>query len=54
MPCAVLCCGAEELWRHLGQCGVDREDPDAAETFGKHPKKILEIMEHSRSARRDM
>lgn len=43
-------CPADELWRHLGQVGLQREDPDAAAPFGngRHPSKILETMEHSR------
>jgi hypothetical protein len=40
---------AEELWRHLQQLGIEREDQDAAVPFGKHPTKIIESMEHSRS-----
>lgn len=41
---------ADELWRHLGQLGMERDDPDAAEPFGgRHPTKILESMEHGRS-----
>lgn len=41
-------CFADELWRHLGQVGLEREDQDASVPFGKHPTKILEAMEHSR------
>jgi hypothetical protein len=41
---------ADELWRHLGQLGIEKEDPDAAEPFGgRHPTKILDSMEHGRS-----
>jgi hypothetical protein len=42
-------CFAEELWRHLQQLGIEREDQDAAMPFGKHPTKIIESMENSRS-----
>lgn len=44
----VHCCCADELWRHLQQLGMEREDQDAAVPFGKHPTKIIESMEHSK------
>lgn len=41
-------CPADELWRHLANLGVDKDDQDAGTSFGKHPTKLLEGMEHNR------